>query len=168
MKKIISLILTLNLLLLCIPCGYAAFTDVENSIAIDTVVGLGLMEVNADGAFMPDENLTRGEFAQIIAKIYTYGEEDNSVAEWKENFFEGVFEENKFISPEDMEKTKAGIEGMFEDVLTSNDYYDAITLVATKGIMVGKGGKYFDPEFGLMDELYCKAKIQSYLELFTD
>ena len=29
-------------------------------------------------------------------------------------------------------------------------------------------GKYYDPEFGLMDELYCKAKIQSYLELFVD
>ena len=29
-------------------------------------------------------------------------------------------------------------------------------------------GKYYDPEFGLMDELYCKAKIQSYLELFID
>ena len=29
-------------------------------------------------------------------------------------------------------------------------------------------GKYYDPEFGLSDELYSKAKIQSYLELFTD
>ncbi len=29
-------------------------------------------------------------------------------------------------------------------------------------------GKYYDPEFGLMDKLYCKAKIQSYLELFPD
>ena len=29
-------------------------------------------------------------------------------------------------------------------------------------------GKYYDPEFGLMEELYCKAKIQSYLELFID
>ena len=29
-------------------------------------------------------------------------------------------------------------------------------------------GKYYDPEFGLTEELYCKAKIQSYLELFTD
>ena len=29
-------------------------------------------------------------------------------------------------------------------------------------------GKYYDPEFGLTDELYSKAKIQSYLELFTD
>ena len=29
-------------------------------------------------------------------------------------------------------------------------------------------GKYYDPEFGLMDELYCKAKIQSYLELYVD
>lgn len=29
-------------------------------------------------------------------------------------------------------------------------------------------GKYFDPEFGLMDELYRRAKIQSYLELFVD
>ena len=31
----------------------------------------------------------------------------------------------------------------------------------------GKRG-YYDPEFGLTDELYCKAKIQSYLELFED
>ncbi len=29
-------------------------------------------------------------------------------------------------------------------------------------------GKYYDPEFGLMDELYYKAKIQSYLEIFLD
>ena len=29
-------------------------------------------------------------------------------------------------------------------------------------------GKYYDPEFGLLDELYPKAKIRSYLELFTD
>ena len=27
-------------------------------------------------------------------------------------------------------------------------------------------GKYYDPEFGLMDELYCKARVQSYLEIF--
>ena len=29
-------------------------------------------------------------------------------------------------------------------------------------------GKYYDPEFGLADELYSKARIQSYLELFPD
>ena len=29
-------------------------------------------------------------------------------------------------------------------------------------------GKYYDPEFGLMDELYSRARIQSYLELFID
>ena len=29
-------------------------------------------------------------------------------------------------------------------------------------------GKYYDPEFGLADELHSKARIQSYLELFTD
>ena len=29
-------------------------------------------------------------------------------------------------------------------------------------------GKYYDPEFGLMEELYQKAKIQSYLEIFVD
>ena len=28
-------------------------------------------------------------------------------------------------------------------------------------------GKYYDPEFGLSDELYCKARVQSYLELFV-
>ena len=29
-------------------------------------------------------------------------------------------------------------------------------------------GKYYDPEFGLMDELYSKARIQSYLELYEE
>ena len=29
-------------------------------------------------------------------------------------------------------------------------------------------GKYYDPEFGLSDELYSKARIQSYLELFVE
>lgn len=29
-------------------------------------------------------------------------------------------------------------------------------------------GKYYDPEFGLMEELYYKARIQSYLEIFVD
>lgn len=29
-------------------------------------------------------------------------------------------------------------------------------------------GKYYDPEFGVTDELYGKAKIQSCLELFPD
>lgn len=29
-------------------------------------------------------------------------------------------------------------------------------------------GKYFDPEFGLTDELYSKARVQFYLELFID
>ncbi len=29
-------------------------------------------------------------------------------------------------------------------------------------------GKYYDPEFGLMDELYPKARIQSYLKIFID
>lgn len=29
-------------------------------------------------------------------------------------------------------------------------------------------GKYYDPEFGLMDKLYEKARIQFYLEIFID
>ncbi len=29
-------------------------------------------------------------------------------------------------------------------------------------------GKYYDPEFGLMDELYQKARIQSYLEIYIE
>ena len=37
----------------------------------------------------------------------------------------------------------------------------------TEWLPKGKRG-YYDPEFGLTDELYCKAKIQSYLELFED
>lgn len=30
------------------------------------------------------------------------------------------------------------------------------------------GGKYYDPEFGLMETLHPKARIQFYLEILTD
>lgn len=154
MKKILSLILALNLVFGVIPSSMAAFSDVDNSEAIEIVSGLGIMEGYTDGTFLPENNLTRAEFAKIISNIYTYGEEDDAVADWKENFFEGIFDETEFIPPEVMEEEE---EGIFADVYTNHDYYDAINLVAKKRIMVGTGDNFFEPDGNLTVEQALKV-----------
>lgn len=154
MKKIFSLIIVLNMILMTTPGVMAGFSDVDNSEAVDTLQGLKIMEGYSDGTFLPDSNLTRAEFAQIIANIYTYGEENDSVAEWKENFFEGIFDENDFIPPEQMKGEESEV---FDDVYKNSDYYDAIKLVADKKIMVGLGDNLFDPDGNVTVEQALKV-----------
>lgn len=143
MKKIISVLLAIGLMTAVLPTGFTSFSDVENSEAIDVVTGIGIMEGYADGTFLPENNLTRAEFAEIAAGIYKYGEEDNAVAEWKQNFFEGIFEETELIPPEVMNQEESEL---FWDVSAQSDTYDAIKLVYEKGIMVGNGDGSFNPD----------------------
>ena len=158
MKKIISVLLAIGLISSILPAGFAAnFSDVENSEAIDVICGIGLMEGYADGTFLPDDNLTRADFAQIAAGIYRYGEEDDKVAEWKENFFEGVFEEIELIPPEEMNKEESEL---FWEVSAQSETYDAIKLVYEKGIMVGYGDGSFNPDGNLTIEQALKVILQ--------
>lgn len=154
MKKIISVLLAAGMAMSLLPVGYADFRDVEKSEAIDVVCGIGLMEGYADGTFLPDNNLTRAEFAQIAAGIYRYGEEDDAVSEWKQNFFEGVFDETELIPPEVMNEENSEL---FWDVGSQNEAYDAIKLVYEKGIMVGLGDGSFAPEGNVTVEQVLKV-----------
>lgn len=155
MKKIVSVLLAIGLISLMVSAGFTAeFPDVENSEAIDTICGIGLMEGYTDGTFQPDNNLTRAEFAQIAAKIYKYGEDDNKVAEWKQSFFEGVYEEIELIPPEEMNKEESEL---FWDVNAQGETYDAIKLVYQKGIMVGYGDGSFNPDGNLTIEQALKV-----------
>jgi len=158
MKKIISGLLAIGLISSILPVGFAArFNDVDNSEAIDVISGIGLMEGYSDGTFLPENNLTRAEFAQIASGIYRYGEEDDKVAEWKQDFFEGVYEETELIPPEVMNMEESEL---FWDVNSQSETYDAIKLVYQKGIMVGYGDGSFNPDGNVTVEQALKVILQ--------
>lgn len=156
MKKLISALLVLNIItIFLIPPGLAEFNDVSDSEAVDVVTGLKLMEGYADGTFLPENNLTRAEFAQIISDIYTYGTEDNAVSEWKMNFFNGVVEdETALIPPEVMNQSETAI---YSDVMEDSENYDAIKLVTQYNLMAGVGNGEFDPDGNVTNEQALKV-----------
>lgn len=154
MKKILSLILTISMLLSAVPAFADSFSDVEDSEAIDVVTGLGIMNGNSDGTFLPDDNLTRADFAQIIANIYHYGSTDDGVTEWKQSFFDGALEENNLI-PEDVMNMQSG--NLFDDVSSGSENYKAIELVYSMGIMVGVGNGNFEPDSNVTVEQALKV-----------
>ena len=83
MRKIISLILSVLILSAFVPSAVASYTDTfDESVLL--VSALGLMNGYDDGTFLPESNITRAEFAQIIANIYK--EEQDSYRIWKDFF----------------------------------------------------------------------------------
>ncbi len=158
MKRLISFLLSLSMAAVStVSVNAAKFSDTEDSQVVDVVTGLGLMEGYTDGTFLPESNITRAEFAEIIAKVYTYGAEDDAVAEWKKNFFDGVYEdETALIPPEEMNKETSDI---YSDVLEGSDSYDAIKLVTRRGIMKGIGGGEFLPDGNLSVEQALKVIV---------
>lgn len=75
-KKLVSLLSTLCILTGMISVSSAAeFTDItdsENSIAIKTVCGLGIMEETEYGMFSPKDYVTRGDVAVAVGKLMKY------------------------------------------------------------------------------------------------
>lgn len=142
------------MLLTAIPIFADSFSDVEDSVAIDVVSGLGIMNGNTDGTFLPDDNLTRADFAQIIANIYHYGSTDDGITEWKQSFFDGVLEETDLIPEDVMNMTTDDI---FDDVSSSSETYKAIALVNSLGIMVGVGNGNFEPDANVTVEQSLKV-----------
>ena len=154
MKKIISMILVVASLT-AMP-AYARYSDVdETEEAINTIAGLGLIEGYADGTFLPENNMTRAEFASVVANIYNYGTEDNSLDEWKQSFFKDVEEELKLIEIEDV----VSIQEVYVDVTDTDEYYDDIMLATQHGLMVGIGNEMFDPEGSMTFEQAVKVVV---------
>lgn len=75
-KKLATLLSTLFILTCMIPVSSAAeFTDItdnENSIAIKTVCGLGIMEEAEYGMFSPEGYVTRGDVAVAVGKLMKF------------------------------------------------------------------------------------------------
>lgn len=75
LSKFLSMLLVVAVLVLLLPAvGYAAFSDVREhwgQTAIEKWSGLGIVR-GADGAFRPDDPITRGEMAVIIDNVMHY------------------------------------------------------------------------------------------------
>ena len=156
MKKFIIYILTLSIFCSFLPCSAAVYSDVESSKAIEVITGIGIMEGYSDGTFLPDNNITRAEFAKVIAGIYSYGNENDGTAEWKNTYFTDIYSGTELIPLEEMQKEEAGV---FDDVPASSWAYDSIKLVSELGIMVGDGSGSFGADDNLTLEQALKVIV---------
>ena len=68
MKKIISFLLTLSLLLTCVPATVVAEVD-EPSTAIEVIQSLGYYQGDENGDLQLDKTITRAEYSVIICRL---------------------------------------------------------------------------------------------------
>lgn len=138
MKRILSLIISVLMFVTFVPTAVAGYTD-TNERSVLTVSGLGLMEGYDDGTFLPENNITRAEFATIIANIYK--KETDSFKQWQNLYFKDTEEELGLI-------TQYGDEAkpVFNDVDSSHWAYAAVNTVYTLGFMEGVSKNEFDPD----------------------
>ena len=156
MKKFIIYILTLSILCSFIPVSAASYTDVESSEAIEVITGIGIMEGYSDGTFLPDNNITRAEFAKVIAGIYNYGIQSDVTSDWKNTYFTDIYSGTELIPVEEMEKEDDGI---FADVPSTFWAYDSIKTVSEMGVMVGDGSGNFGVDDNLTLEQAVKVMV---------
>ena len=87
-----------------------------------------------------------------------------------------VMENDKGIGKKDIEKALNYYGIGQAKTMTKADNFSVLPKACILKVLLPKyghwilyyDGKYYDPEFGLMEELYPKARIQSYLEIFID
>lgn len=120
-----------------------ALTDIGESkykSDIELTVGLGVMSVNDDGLFEPEETITRAEMASVLKNIYD-GDSDDDGANKVFDFFGRDVE--TLISPDENVSTSAE---RFTDVTGSNERYGDIMLASTYGVMIGTAENTFEPD----------------------
>lgn len=149
MKKILSMLLAFGMFIQ-MTVNSQAFTDVEDNVSVDVVCGLGLMSGD-DGMFMPEEELTRGEFAKIIANIYIEAVDADAI--WTEKYFKSIEEETNKITALPDTNTK------FSDVYTNDSIYEAIKIVYEKGLMTGMSESFFGVDKTMTKEQAIKVLV---------
>lgn len=137
-RKSISLILALLTLSAFMPTALASYMDTDDSDIL-LVSGLGLMEGYDDGTFLPENTITRAEFAQIIANIYL--QEADSLKEWQNMYFKDQSAEQAVITDYSSDD-----EPRFSDVDSSHWAYEAVNTVYSLGYMEGVSENEFAPD----------------------
>lgn len=146
MKKILTILISAVMLVSLIPQAFA-YSDTTDK-PIEIISGLGLMNGYDDGTFLPDNTMSRAEFAQVIANIYESG--DDAEAAWKEQFFKDENEETSLVT-----KFSEGEKEIFSDVPSSHWAFNVINTVYGLGLMTGVSETEFDPESTItVDQAY--------------
>ena len=160
--RIITVCLALGLILPVRPASAdreTAVSDVQYTYALDTLVGLGLMQAEDTH---PTSNITRAKFADMLAGIIGYG--DNESETENKTKYLGYTNDPEFDSNgdwvwKDGESADAANDELehatpFRDVLTTHRYWNSIRLAARFGLMTGSSDGYFRPN----DEIkICEA-----------
>lgn len=138
MKKIISVILAVVMLILCIPASAktVTFPDVKEGAwfynAVTYCAEKGIFNGNTDGSFAPAKSITRAEFVVALAN---YSGED--------------------ISSEECNR--------FTDVKSSHWYYRATSWAANKGIVSGTSETTYSPAKQITRQDLCLI-LMNYLK----
>ncbi len=152
MKKFTSLLILFVLMFSSFAVTSAASFSDTNDEAVEVIAGLGLVNGYEDGTFLPENTLTRAEFAQIIANLYSYGTDE--VRAWKEIFFREESEDLELVVSFEKEK-----ESIYSDVETNHWAYGPIMTVTELGLMTGMGNGEFHPESPVTLEQVYKVMI---------
>lgn len=121
MKKVLSLVLAMAMILSSFSFALALPSDVEGTDYADAVARLGALDIIVgyeDGTFKPDNSITRAEFAAIVVRA---------------------------LGMEDIARGSAA-NTKFADVLASHWASGYINLASAQGIIVGYPDGTFKPE----------------------
>lgn len=134
------------ILMLCMLLSFGTvqangqFSDVSgesNGKTLSLISGLGIMKGYENGEFLPDQEITRAEFAEILVNILNLKSDGNGF-NWN----------NTYLGDEESElELKLPVENksVFYDVPISHWACESIRLVAEFGVMRGYEG-YFEPD----------------------
>ena len=120
MKKALVLFLVAALVFSAVPAGAASFSDLEETpylTAITHLSNMGIIQGYEDGSYRPDEVMSRGEFAVVMAKLFGS-------------------EESQMVLPNPY----------FYDVPEDHFAKDSIIYCIHLGLMEGYGDGYFRPD----------------------
>ena len=140
MKRLLTRLLALTLLVTALPFAGAAFTD-EKSIAADFTLAVtamaekGIIGGFPDGSFGPKKNLTRAQAAKILCVMLEGAEKADALT-----------------------KTDTG----FADVPASHWAAKYIAYCVEKNIVAGVGDGKFDPDGKLTTAAFAKMLLVAY------
>ncbi len=77
MKKVLSLVLALTMILSCFTVAFAApedITDKNQVKAVDALMSLGIVNGYTDGSYKPENTVTRAEMAKLLVTALGHGD----------------------------------------------------------------------------------------------
>ncbi|MBQ8587771.1 MAG: S-layer homology domain-containing protein, partial [Clostridia bacterium] len=154
MKRIISLLIAVSIIIMTIPVTMALDTSAAvQDASAERIFGLGLMPHTTIAEYSPADSISRGELAWILNNIYTYRQTiSNDEFAWQ-------FYGNAKQDIEQIKTPPAAPTVRFTDVPTSYWAYDIVDDVVNAGLMNGVSASEFLPEGVVTIEQLMKCMV---------